>query len=377
MTGLATGIVLVLSLLLGTCFIEFPWPEVPSDPVSERLCAEASAPDDATDTTYIDCRIDGSRFTSTPDAAEEPTELIVMSYNVERGFRVDDQLAAILDDPSVPVPDLLLLSEADRGCRRTQFRDVARDYAQALGYYVVYTTEFVELPGGRGPSGPYDPPLCEHGNAIVSRFPLGNVRSIRHRSNRSWYTPPGFPEPDEPRLGGRVALAADVRVGSRTLRAYSLHLESTLSVLEIRDDQALEIAEDADDVWYPVVVGGDLNTFAAIFTYADTGVAIDGPTAALFDRGFRDPHDVVEWTARPTSFDPVALLLDFVLVRGAETRDPGVCPVSVCGGLSDHLPVWATVDLAACTASDPDCDGWAEDDNCPLRWNPEQDEVCD
>src|SRR6185295_978707 len=115
-------------------------------------------------------------------------------------------------------------SEVDRGCQRTQFRNVARDYARALGYFYVYATEFVELPGDRGATGPYDPPLCEHGNAIVSRYPLGNVRAIRHAAQRSWYTPPEFPDPDEPRLGGRIAITADARIGDRLVRLYSLHL---------------------------------------------------------------------------------------------------------------------------------------------------------
>ena len=118
-----------------------------------------------------------------------------------------------------------------------------------------YATEFIELPDERGFEGPYDPPLCEHGNAIVSRYPLGNVRALRHAANRSWYTPPGFPDPDEPRLGGRVVTIADMAVGDRLVRLHVRHLESRVDTLHIRDAQAEEIAIDAFASPHPVIVG--------------------------------------------------------------------------------------------------------------------------
>jgi endonuclease/exonuclease/phosphatase family metal-dependent hydrolase len=270
---------------------------------------------------------------------------VVLAYNILRGFEAEAQLAAMRAGDPIPTPDILLLSEVDRGCRRTDFRNVARDYARALGYYYVYATEFVELPGDRGLGPPYDPPLCEHGNAIVSRWPLGNVREIRHTAQRSWYTPPGSPDPDEPRLGGRVALAADVRIGDGLLRVYSLHLESTLSALSARDAQAVEVAADALASPYPVIAGGDLNAYGAINDFR-TGASFDGPTQAFLTRGFVDAHAGLALALRPTSFDPVPFVIDFLFLRGIAARDAGVCPLDRCGQLSDHLPIWATLALA-------------------------------
>ncbi|MGB8331195.1 MAG: hypothetical protein WCE62_13815, partial [Polyangiales bacterium] len=223
-------------------FEEFAWRTEAPDVRTERLCADAAAPDNAPDTTFIDCVIEGATFSTVEPSPND--ELVVLAYNILRGFEVDTQLDMISSGVDFPVPDVLLLSEVDRGCRRTEFRNIGRDYAERLGYYYVYATEFVELPGNRGPSGPYDPPICEHGNAIISRYPLGNVRQIRHAANRSWYTPPGTADPDEPRLGGRVAIAADAKIGSKLVRLYALHLESTLTALDIRDAQAEEIAAD-------------------------------------------------------------------------------------------------------------------------------------
>ena len=323
-------------------FVEFAWQAAAPDVRTERLCAEAADPDHAADTTFIDCAVEGATFA--PAKVEPKEQIDVLAYNILRGFQVDAQLAEIQSGAHFPVPDVLLLSEVDRGCRRTQFRNIARDYAQALGYYYVYTTEFVELPGDRGESGPYDPPLCEHGNAIVARYPLGNVRQIRHAQNRSWYTPPDFPNPDEPRLGGRIALAADMKVGNRLVRLYAMHLESTLSTLRIRDAQAVEIAEEAALVDGPAIAGGDLNAYFAIFDFMNASQR-DGPTQAFLTRGFVDAHGNLPLEARTTTYDPTTLIIDFIFVRNAEASAAGVCERGVCGELSDHLPVWASVRL--------------------------------
>lgn len=321
-------------------FEEFAWRTDTPDVRTERLCAEAEAPDDAPDTTFIDCDIEGATFSSEEPPAKD--ELVVLAYNILRGFEVDAQLDMITSGVDFPVPDVLLLSEVDRGCRRTEFRNIARDYAERLGYYYVYVTEFVELPSDRGDTGPYDPPICEHGNALVSRYPLGNVRQIRHAENRSWYTPPGAPDPDEPRLGGRIAIAADAKIGDALVRLYVLHLESTLTALEIRDAQAEEIAADGEEIAYPVIAGGDLNTFF-YFDDLNKGVLTQPAVKSFVDRGHEDAHQGVPLEERYTSFDPFDMVIDIILPRGVEVADAGRCSPERCGSLSDHLPVFAEV----------------------------------
>lgn len=322
-------------------FDEFAWEAAPQDPREDRLCTEAADPDRAGDTTFIDCRIEGAR--SAAGVPDPKSEIVVLAYNIERGFQADAQLAAIREG-AVPVPDVILMSEADRGCRRTGFRNITRDYAEALGMYFVYVTEFVELPSTRGFDGPYDPPLCEHGNAILARYPLGNVRQIRHAQNEDWYTPPDHPNPDEPRLGGRIAVAADMKVGDQFVRLYSLHLESRIRALRKQNAQALEIAEDAAGVGYPVIAGGDLNPIQATIDIR-TGSRRDGTTQAFLNCGFVDAHSALAAEDRHTIFDPVPLIIDFIFVRGATVVDAGLCGRDRCGALSDHLPIWSRIRL--------------------------------
>jgi endonuclease/exonuclease/phosphatase family metal-dependent hydrolase len=340
---------IALSALLPACsdsssgpvgFAEFAWLGRTPDVRSERLCAEAADPDRAPDTTFIDCRIEGDTFAAAPPPPKG--DLVVVAWNILRGFETQGQIDLLRNRAFAPEPDVILLSEADRGCERSDFLDVTREYARAFGFYYVYATEFIELPDERGFEGPYDPPLCEHGNAIVSRYPLGNVRALRHAANRSWYTPPGFPDPDEPRLGGRVVTIADMAVGDRLVRLYVLHLESTVATLDIRDAQAEEVAVDALASPHPVIVGGDFNAYAALSDLR-TGATNDGPTQSFRRRGFIDPHDRLDPDVRPTS--DTGLLIDFLFVRGLGVLDAGLCPRELCGPLSDHLPVWSVLSL--------------------------------
>ncbi len=321
-------------------FEEFTWRTDTPDVRVERLCVEAAAPDEAPDTTFIDCDLEGATFSADEPPAQD--ELTVLAYNILRGFEVDAQLDMITSGVEFPVPDVLLLSEVDRGCRRTDFRNIARDYAERLGYYYVYATEFVELPGDRGPTGPYDPPLCEHGNAIVSRYPLGNVRQIRHAENRSWYTAPGTPDPDEPRLGGRIAIAADAKIGSKLVRLYALHLESTLSALDVRDAQAEEIAVDGETLTQPAIAGGDLNTFF-YFNDLEEGILEEPAVKSFVDRGYLDAHQDLLLEGRYTSFDPFPMVIDLIFARRLEVIEAGRCSPERCESLSDHLPVFARV----------------------------------
>jgi endonuclease/exonuclease/phosphatase family metal-dependent hydrolase len=148
--------------------------------------------------------------------------------------------------------------------------------------------------------------------------------------------------PDEPRLGGRIAISADARIGPRLVRFYVLHLESTLSALDIRDAQAEEIAADAEAVSHPVIAGGDFNTF---FYYRDleTSMLTEPAVKSFVDRGYDDAHQALSLGDRYTSFDPFDMVIDLIMTRGVEVIDAGRCPPERCESLSDHLPVFAEV----------------------------------
>src|SRR3954469_21772325 len=78
-------------------------------------------------------------------AATPGPDLKVVTWNIERGSAYEAILAVVrrLD------PDVLLLQEVDRDCRRTSYRQVARQLATALGMNWVEAGEFQELGEGR------------------------------------------------------------------------------------------------------------------------------------------------------------------------------------------------------------------------------------
>lgn len=306
-------------------------PTVPEPDPSVRICAEAADPVAAPDKVFIDCPVEAGCFA--PKDRIPGDRLVIMAYNLERGGNLGAQITAI--QAMDPPPDVILASELDRGCARTGFRHVARDLAQALDMDWAFAVEFVELRLVEG-----DPPhytaQCEHGNAILSRLPLGNVRALRHETQASWYFDPGTPG-DQPRLGGRIAVLADVAVGARYLHLASLHLESALGDAE-RTAQAAEIARETAGLPHPVIVGGDLNA-GLYFLDVQNGETVDPTVAALTSAGFADAHQGLPYEGRITA-PGYGFVLDLVLGRGIGFNAAAVGDAALWDALSDHRPVW-------------------------------------
>lgn len=320
-----------------------PWTRVETVPEvdvrADRLCDPVDEAAPGFDPRVITCRVDTFRFA--PETVPAPDgPLTVMAFNIERGLKLDALLAAF-DAGDLPVPDLWLASELDRGCSRTQGRDVTREIAEHLGMDAVFGVEFVELARGTGAGGSIDAP-CEHGNAIFSRFPLGNVENRFHAQNLSWYQPPDDRDGGEPRLGGRSFVVGDARVGDRWVRLVSLHFESSpRSWQGIQASQAAEAAEAGLEAGGPALVGGDTN-FAVYTLDVDRadGAILDAGAAEIVERGYIDSHAGLDLEVRGTSS---GLVIDLIFGSGVRFDNPAVCPRALCDGLSDHQAVWADV----------------------------------
>ena len=207
---------------------------------------------------------------------------------------------------------------------------------------------------------------CEHGNAIASRFPLGNVRLIRHKRARgSRSTVQRVMHVGEPRLGGRVALAADVLIGERALRVYSVHFDSprigerALRLLSVQFDrgnerrgskwsdayheaQARELIDDASGLGGGVVIGGDMNIASFPRELGDNR-PLAPAIRTLVEAGYEDAHSALPASERVTQ--KYGVVCDLMFGRGVSFTAVGVGPHAIWKGLSDHLPVWASVRL--------------------------------
>jgi endonuclease/exonuclease/phosphatase family metal-dependent hydrolase len=137
-------------------------------------------------------------------------QLTVVTWNIAHGSAFDAVVATLRDQHA----DVILLQEVDRFCRRSGYRDVARDLAHALDMNWVSAGEFQEIGEGRG-----DMPAIT-GQAILSRYPIDgtDVIAFTRQSGLRWRM-----NPVQPRRGGRIALRA--RTGG--IDVYNVHLESS------------------------------------------------------------------------------------------------------------------------------------------------------
>lgn len=251
--------------------------------------------------------------------------LRVVSWNIERGveyeaieaaFESEERLLALLDNEGFAPgsdrrrelleqaallrgADVIVLNEVDLGMKRTGYRNVAADLAEKLGMNYAFGVQFVELspihvdqkvaPENKDESDilnliDVDPTQYKglHGIAVLSRFPLENVRLVPFETQPyDWYQSEkkgvGLLEKGkreisrriflekilpEIRRGGRSALIAeiaDARLPAGRVSIVATHLENRTKPAN-RKKQLKELLEQIKDLQHPVIIAGDMNT---------------------------------------------------------------------------------------------------------------------
>ena len=259
--------------------------------------------------------------------------LRVAEWNVERGNKLDQAIRLMKKENA----DVWLVNETDLYGKNSGGVVVAREIARALGYSYYTAIEFYERRDDRrGTSG----------NAIVSRFPLRDVRSLEI---------PIFPDKggfdwakskSEPRCGQRNAISAkiDAVAADGTIRAtnvVALHTENKTSA-SVRRAQFDHVVRSLVTPGEPTILAGDLNTLAPAEGTSFRGdlarlVTKNGRERALFDCSRGDDT---------TTFSAALIInarIDWMMVQSGD----GVhldCPaggyqVHSNDGSSDHRPV--------------------------------------
>ncbi|MBX7148416.1 endonuclease/exonuclease/phosphatase family protein [bacterium] len=176
------------------------------------------------------------------------------AWNLERGIMMDEQIDVLKNHPILKNSDVLFLTETDIGMARTHNRNVARDMAQALGMNYFFATSYLNLCKGNSiEDAEGDNELGLHGNALLSRYPISNMRIV-----------PLFNCKDkmrgkEKRLGCQKGLVADIEFPQQTVTVAVAHLDAHSSQKQ-RAGQMELILKTLENNPYPVLVGGDLNT---------------------------------------------------------------------------------------------------------------------
>ena len=263
---------------------------------------------------------------STAGGAPSGNFIRVATWNIERGLEFDAVKAALTNDQQffrrlkpprrasklnlttvldqakkLNRADIVVLNEVDWGLKRTDYRNVARELATATRMNYAYAVEFVEVDpltlGTETLEGETSSDKTEivrniavdksrtlglHGTAILSRFPLRNVRVLRFENQgHDWYTDEkkgvsklekgkqkgagmvfGEKILREVRRGNRMMLLADIessQIPGGVLTVVATHLEAK-SKPEDRRKQLEEILTQVKAVNHPVVIAGDMNT---------------------------------------------------------------------------------------------------------------------
>jgi endonuclease/exonuclease/phosphatase family metal-dependent hydrolase len=192
-----------------------------------------------------------------PASAPAKDELKIVFWNAERLKYLEPSVALLGGQGA----DVLLLCEVDQGMARSGNRHTIAETAARLEAGYVFGVEFVELDLGdareRGWHANETNAAGLHGGGIVSRHPLLRPALIRLETSGRWFDG-AF---GERRVGGRIAVLAEVEIAGRPVLLVSVHYEShsdpgdrlvqTRTMLEAIDEHAPGV---------PVLIGGDFNT---------------------------------------------------------------------------------------------------------------------
>ncbi len=252
--------------------------------------------------------------------------LRIVDWNIDRG----QQLQGVIDFLVGVNADIMILQEVDINARRTHRLNIAETIARKLNMNYVFGREFQELVQGSKDSPAY------HGQVTLSKWPILKPRLIRFSRQSHFWQPHWFLpkiEPFQERLGGRIALVAQINVAGRKFVTYNLHLESRGSDA-LRSSQLGEILSDATDCDSdsPMLVGGDFNLDASKAPVALQLARAGFQSAAASPRIPTTPeHGLFE----------AGRWIDWAFVRGPLRASSGHVHSNVKA--SDHYPISFTL----------------------------------
>ena len=233
--------------------------------------------------------------------------LRVLTYNIHHGEGIDhkldlERIARVVTDAKA---DLVALQEVDRGCERTQRRDLPAELARLTGM-TAWFEKNIPYQGG------------EYGNAILARFPIKHARNTHYKMLR----------PGEQR--GVLQLLLDVH--GREVLFLNTHIDYRPDDAErlMNADELKAIVAAAGGT--PVILCGDFNSTPGSRTHERMkGFLTDAWEVAGKGDGFSFPAT------------QAGKRIDFIYVT-----KPAVLPLTMTviqTPASDHLPVLAELRL--------------------------------
>ena len=250
-----------------------------------------------------------ARLTTPPPTTAEIT---VVSYNIR--WRTTTELEQIISWLKSKHALVIALQEVDHAKVRTGKANNARALAESLGMYYAWAA----------PPAPRDDQEEETGVELLSVYPLTDVTPIilPHKGPGRW----------------RAAIGATIRIGNTSVRVYSIHSETRMTLAQKLDQYRAAIDELARfPKSMPAIVMGDFNSWEPATVTAVRKLFSE----EHFNTPFPDDEDTFKRSA--VVFD-LELKLDWIWLRGLTAKSHGI---DRSFEVSDHFPLWTEVSLAA------------------------------
>jgi len=250
----------------------------------------------------------GPRYARFRVSAPPCSEIRTLTFNIRFAKKIDRAIELFEGTARMKHADLVFLQEMDE-------IGVAR-IAEAMHLNYVYFPATVHPHHER-----------DFGNAILSRWRIVDEKKVI------------LPHVGRLHRTQRIAVAGTILVGCERVRAYSVHLATSVEMgPKKRRDQIRAVIADADAGGYDrVIVGGDLNSrfMGEMFE----------------ERGFL-------WPTRRFQRTPKVLHVDHIFLRGLRLSDAeSAGHVADNLGSSDHRPVWA---VASIDEAHPEAERWQQ-----------------
>lgn len=253
--------------------------------------------------------IDGPRYSgdySTTSTGIEYDKLKIVTFNIEFSIKIDEAINELKEKEELKNTDILFLQEMSAVGSEA--------IARAMDYNYVYYPSSKNLDG------------VLYGLAILSKWPIVNDEKI--------VLPHGAPGNDRK----RIAMSADIQIGSKTIRVYNVHFSTYIVPKAKRREQFrvvvdhlanLELTQNIDQA----IIAGDFNTDKS----NDISYLEDIYTDVGFVRANKDVGPTWQALSGLAKYH-----LDHIFIRELNLLDAGTPSSS---DASDHLPIWMELGL--------------------------------
>jgi endonuclease/exonuclease/phosphatase family metal-dependent hydrolase len=238
--------------------------------------------------------------------------LAVVSVNTAKEEDANRILQDLRAAPRLREADLILMQEV---ANPKDEPSVSEQVAQKLGFQAKFA--------------PAAPGVTDQGLAILSRYPLSNIKIQRLKACDLRF-----------RCRSRFALSATVDTPWAKIRVWNAHLDTRINAAE-RLEQLEPVIDDAARQAGPRLIGGDFNTNE--FRWLGNVLPVPGGPShggtirhAMEAQGFTTP-----FADGLTTFPSLHRHLDWIFVRDLRPVASSVEPVP----FSDHHAIWTRVAL--------------------------------